>query len=493
VSLPPWAAARRLLVALALVLAGCRAPRPDGAPPPALTHGVAVGEVSDTTAVVWGRCDRAGTFHVSLGDGARQASVAVDAGRDFTGRIALADLPPDAAQAYRAWCSADGDDETGEQEGVAGRFRTAPPPDAARPLRIAWSGDLGGQNVCRDAARGYPIFPVIAAREPDLFIAVGDMIYADDTCTATGRYGNAQLPGPPPARDRPGYWAHWRYNRADPGHQALLAGVPMAAVWDDHEIRNDAGPADDAPPGAPDQHLLPPALDAFLDYNPLLPPADDPTRLYRRQRWGRHLELFLLDTRQYRDANSAPDDPGAPKTMLGPAQRRWLEEAIVASTATWKVIVASVPLSIPTGGASRDGFASGESPTGFEREAAELFAVLHARGVHNPLWITTDVHFATGLLYRPIAHDPAWESRELIVGPLNAGVFPQRALDPTFRPERLFFYGPASAESIASFAEAVHWFSFGVIEVLASGRLSASVVNGEGQTVYRMTLRPEPR
>jgi alkaline phosphatase D len=317
------------------------------------------------------------------------------------------------------------------------------------------------------------------------------MIYGDDTCAATGRYGNPQLPGPPPARDRAGYWAHWRYNRADPGHQALLAAVPMAAVWDDHEIRNDAGPADDTPPGEPDRHLLPPALDAFLDYQPLLPPADDPTRLYRSQRWGRHLELFLLDTRQYRDANGAPDEPGAPKTMLGPAQRRWLEEAIAASTATWKVIVASVPLSIPTGSAGRDGFASGDSPTGFEHEAGELFAVLHARGVRNTLWITTDVHFATGLLYRPIADDPTWESRELITGPLNAGVFPQRALDPTFRPERLFFYGPPTAESITSFGDAVHWFSFGVIEVLASGRLSVSIVNGEGQTVYRMALKPE--
>ena len=482
------------LLALALLLAACRTPRPDAAGgSPALTHGVAIGEVSDTSAVVWGRCDRAGTFHVSLGDGARVESVAVDGARDFTARIALTNLPANAPQTYRAWCSAGGDNDSGEIGAIAGHFTTAPPPDAARPLRIVWSGDLGGQNVCRDATRGYPIFPVIGARAPDLFIALGDMIYGDDACEATGRYGNAQLPGPPPARDRAGYWAHWRYNRADPGQQALLAAVPMAAVWDDHEIINDAGPAHDTPPGEPDRHLMPAALDAFLDYQPLLPPADDPTRLYRSQRWGKHVELFFLDTRQYRDPNGAADDPGAPKTMLGPAQRRWLEEAIAASTATWKVIVASVPLSIPTGSGARDGFASGDTTGGFEHEAAELFAVLHARGVRNPLWLTTDVHFATGLVYRPIADDPTWESRELITGPLNAGVFPIHALDPTFRPERLFLYAPPTAESITSFSEAVHWFSFGMLEVLANGRLSVSIVNGEGQTVYRMALKPERR
>jgi alkaline phosphatase D len=117
--------------------------------------------------------------------------------------------------------------------------------------------------------------------------------------------------------------------------------------------------------------------------------------------------------------------------------------------------------------------------------------VLHQRGVRNPLWLTTDVHFATGLVYRPIADDPQWESRELITGPLNAGVFPQLALDRTFRPERLFFYAPPTADSITSFDDALRWFNFGMIEVLASGRLAISIVTGEGQTVYRMTLKPQ--
>lgn len=481
---------RLTTVLLGLGLAGCGAVWRGGSgdAPLTLTHGVAVGEVTADSAVVWGRCSAAGTLHVQLGADGAAAQVEVDAGRDFTGRIALTALAADTSYEYRAWC---GDDAPTAAR--SGRFRTAPGADSTRPLRLVWSGDLGGQNVCRDAARGYPIFDVMTARAPDLFIALGDMIYGDDTCAALGRYGNTQIPGPPPARDRDGYWAHWRYNRADPGHQKLLAAAPMAAVWDDHEIQNDAGPLEDTPADAPDLHLLRPALDAFLDYQPLLPPADDPTRLYRRQRWGKHVELFILDLRQYRDANRAPDVEGAPKSILGPIQRRWLEESIADSDATWKIIVSSVPLSIPTGSAARDGFASGDTTAGFEQEAAELFAVLHARGVRQPLWITTDVHFATGILYRPIADDPQWTARELIVGPLNAGIFPVRELDPTFRPERLFFYGPPTADSITSFADAVHWFSFGMIEVLASGRLSVSIVNGEGQTVYRMALVPEDK
>lgn len=478
------------LLAVLILTGGCHLlePSPSG-PPPQLTHGVAVGEVSATAAVLWGRCERPGTLHVRYGDPPRERDAAVDPERDLTARIELPDLVPDTAVPFRAWCRSGAANADGAV-GRDGSFRTAPAPEQARALRIAWSGDLGGQNVCRDQRRGYPIFDVIASRAPDLFIALGDMIYGDDTCAATGRYGNAQVPGPPPAADRAGYWAHWRYNRADPHHQAMLARVPMAAVWDDHEIRDDAGPLHDSAAAAPGRALLPEARAAFLDYQPLLPPADEPTRLYRSQRWGRHLELFLLDTRQYRDANAAPDSAGAPKSMLGAVQRRWLEEALITSTATWKVIVAGVPLSIPTGGEARDGFASGDGTGGFEHEAAALLATLHARGVRNHLWIATDVHFATAFLYRPIASDSQWVSREFITGPLNAGVFPRMDLDPTFRPERLLFYGPADPAAIASFDEAVGWFNFGIIEVLASGRLSISVVNGNGQTVYRTTLQP---
>jgi phosphodiesterase/alkaline phosphatase D-like protein len=51
-----------------------------------------------------------------------------------------------------------------------------------------------------------------------------------------------------------------------------------------------------APPWRPGQHLMPIGRAAFLDYAPMRP--DPPNRFYRAFRWGRHLELFLLDTRQ---------------------------------------------------------------------------------------------------------------------------------------------------------------------------------------------------
>ncbi|MGH7786230.1 MAG: alkaline phosphatase D family protein, partial [Candidatus Binatia bacterium] len=320
--------APRALCALvgALWLAAGRAPAPAAQAEP--TAELAIGEVADHSAVVWARCAPPSALHVHLDGREGDLGRAVETASDGTAHIALAALSPASGYRVRAWCGAD------DGSARVATFRTAPAPEVAAPLRFAFGGDVGGQNVCRDAQRGYPIFTHIAARRPDFFIGLGDMIYADDACLPLGRYGNAQIPGPPPATDLSGFRAHWRYNRADPAFADLLAQVPLIAVWDDHEIINDAGPRQAAAATAPGVDLLPPALRAFLEYQPLRPPADDPTRLYRRLRWGRHAELFLLDTRQYRSANSAPD--GAGKTMLGTAQLAWLADALQTSDATWK-------------------------------------------------------------------------------------------------------------------------------------------------------------
>ena len=162
---------------------------------------------------------------------------------------------------------------------------------------------------------------------------------------------------------------------------------------------------------------------------------------------------------------------------------------MVASDATWKVLVASVPLGIPTGAATaRDGVASGDAASGYEREITGLFRALQARGVQPPLWLTTDVHVATGFRHRPLPEHPDWVVTEVVTGPLNAGLFPQRQVDPSFRPERTFFWGPQDAGAVASFEDAVGWFNFGLLEVHGSGRLAIAVLNGNGQTVYRTSM-----
>jgi alkaline phosphatase D len=438
--------------------------------------------------VLWARGDRGGTLRVRLfgGPHRRIEPVRVQAEEDWTGQVRLAGLAPARRYFYRVRF------ERGRRA-ERGSFRTPPVETKAASVRLAFGGDVAGQNVCRDAAEGFPIMETIRAWRPDVFVGLGDMIYADNACAATGMYGNAQLAGGfGPAIDLPGFWAHWRYNRADPGSRRLLASTSYVGVWDDHEVINDFGPLTDvgtSPPYSPEVHLLPIGLRAFLDYTPV---ASAP-RLYRSLRWGRHLELFVLDTRSYRDANYAPDSPQDPKTMLGQEQLAWLKERLARSDATWKVIVSSVPMSIPTGFPptnGRDGWANFDQATGFENELLDILRFMVENGVDNPVWITTDVHFAEAFRYTPFPEHPDFTVHEIVTGPLNAGIFPNRNVDPTLNPEVLFFHGPASPADVTSWHEGKRWFNFGTLEIEAGGDLTAEVVDTAGEPEFSVTLEP---
>jgi alkaline phosphatase D len=256
-----------------------------------------------------------------------------------------------------------------------------------------WSGDVGARGHC--GARPYEVFEALRDRHPDLFLFVGDTVYADRPCPAlAGGEGAAATLG--------AFRVRHDHVLGDPAVQGLLRRTSVTAIWDDHEVRgNFAGPT---------EPLMPVGRAAFLASWPVATPPGQPTRLHRSRRWGALLELFVLDTRQYRSRNRVPDGPD--KTMLGAAQRQWLLEAVTASTAVWKVLVSSVPLSLPKGWPVSDSWAPRSVlgyRTGFARERDEILGALRAGGVRNLVVLTADVHFAAA-----IAHEPA-------AGPLAAG------------------------------------------------------------------------
>jgi alkaline phosphatase D len=466
-----------------------------GRPGPAVTHGVIVGDVTASSALLWARADREAILNVALSGGrhGRVVRAAARGSDDLTARVPLTHLAPGTIYRYRAWFSLGPSGARGRT--VEGSFRTAPDSDTAAPLRLDFGGDLTGQNVCRDAAEGMPIMRTVRGRHPDVFVGLGDIIYADNACAATGLYGNAQLPGDfGPAVDLSSFWAHWRYTRADADLQQLLRETDYVGVWDDHEVVNDFGPLTDTrstPPYTPGVHLMPVGLEAFLDYTPVTIAQNTPRRLYRSFRWGKNLELIVLDARQYRDPNFESDTDAHPKTMLGREQLTWLKERLQSSDATWKVIVSSVPMSIPTGFPptnGRDGWANFDQTTGYERELLDILGFMRTHAIRNSVWITTDVHFAEAFRYVPFAEDPGFAVNELVTGPMNAGIFPTRDFDTTLNPERLAFFGPPSPGDVSSWSQAKHWFNFGELELTRDGSLSIRIVNTAGEIAFERTL-----
>lgn len=180
---------------------------------------------------------------------------------------------------------------------------------------------------CCDQRRPAPIWDAIVQRDADLFLFIGDNVYAD-------------------AEDEAKLRAAYDLLAADAGWQALVRRTPVLAVWDDHDYgRNDAGR--EYPLRDVSQQIM---LDFFAE------PADSPRRsqqgVYIAKMLGsgdRTLQIIMLDTRYFRDA-LLPQSPGAMRyqpnpdpaaTMLGEAQWAWLA-ARLAEPATVRLLVSSI-------------------------------------------------------------------------------------------------------------------------------------------------------
>ena len=181
---------------------------------------------------------------------------------------------------------------------------------------------------------------------------------------------------------------------------------------------------------------------AFREYWPIHTHLTDPHRMYRNIRYGADLELFLLDTRQYRSRNADPDGPA--KTMLGAAQLQWLLDGMTTSTATWKVIVTSVPLSVPKGGTlavpGNDGWAGGIDGTGFERERQVIVDALLEKQVANVVFLAGDIHWVQANIYDP-NQDGMADFYEFVSGPLSARPGHLTSPSPLLHPKTLINEG----------------------------------------------------
>ena len=68
-------------------------------------------------------------------------------------------------------------------------------------------------------------------------------------------------------------------------------------------------------------------------------PSEPP---YRTLRWGRHLQVWFLEGRDFRSTTEA--DRKQTPTILGPTQIAWLERTLTASDATFRVVITPTPM-----------------------------------------------------------------------------------------------------------------------------------------------------
>lgn len=258
--------------------------------------------------------------------------------------VRLDGLTPDTA--YRAILRA----EDGRRSEVV-RFRTALDVGAERLLVIGATSCLGSEN------RPWPTLSRAAEQELDVMLLLGDTIYSSSSTLQ-------------------GYREEWGDQVRIDGLRDLQRSTSIVATWDDHEVANNWYLGDNVTP-----ERLEAATQAFRDH---LPWEDGPggLGLWRVLRWGAVCDLIVLDSRSERILD---------EQYLSPEQMAWLKETLSTSTARFKVILNSVPVTD-----LYELFLTVEADDrwqGYQAQRDEILGFIDDEGVEGVLWLAGDLHY----------------------------------------------------------------------------------------------------
>ncbi len=282
----------------------------------------------------------------------------------------LTDLPADGTVAFQV-VDADG------MGSPIGRFQTAIPSEHTGRVRI-------GVTSCSDQEHGeFPALPALVAAGPlDAFVWLGDFVYTDGSVTYEE------------------YRAVWEQNLAKESVRGVLSRVAGVWSWDDHEVGNNWDPQT-IDPAQRDA-----AFEAFFGLTPTVTAA--PGRLWRSLRFGAAMELFVLDCRSERDL--------AAGVYVSREQLDWLKAGLAASTATWKIVANSVPITAMPDAWDISGMGT-DRWEGYPAQRAELLD--HIAGIKGVLFVSGDFH-QTGV-YRV---DPGSPVFDVMCGPAGSFLNP---------------------------------------------------------------------
>lgn len=329
-------------------------------------HGVASGDPLDDRVILWTRVTPLEsrkrvrvTVEVAsdekFADVVHTSTKRATAESDYTVKVDVGGLSPGTAYYYRF--------RSGKAASVIGRTRTLP------------RGDVDSVSLAVFSCANYPAshggyFNVYGhaaeTADVDVVVHLGDYIYeygrAPDSGDGDPRQSGREFPeySDKETLTLDDYRGRYALYRTDPQLQALHAAHPFIAVWDDHEVANDAyaGGAQNHNEGEGSFGARKEAaLRAYYEWMPVRPAKENGSgRLYRSFSFGNLVELLMLDTRlagrekqlsyaDYSDPDTGFDgrrfreDIGsADRTLLGRDQLAWLRGKLAGSAATWQVL-----------------------------------------------------------------------------------------------------------------------------------------------------------
>jgi alkaline phosphatase D len=404
-------------------LAGCGS---DPSPAGPFQHGVASGDPLPDGVILWTRVTPDGdgpvplTWQLASDPGLEQivasGTAETDADRDFTVKVDARGLEPGQTYYYRF-------DAAGGSSPI-GRTRTAP---AAGVQRARF-----GVASCSSHAQGYfHAYRALAGRaDLDAVIHLGDYIYE----SGPGEFGSARSPEPPHETvTLADYRARHAQYKRDPDLQEVHRQHPFIAVWDDHELTNNAsrdGAENHQPEteGSWDERKAA-ALRAHAEWMPIREQADG--RIWRTLAWGDLADLVMLDTRIWGRTGGTeallgpPPAPDPARTLLGDDQAAWLEGQLAGSVARWKLVAQQVLVANVT--VMPGTLFNLDQWHGYPESRTRLLQFLRTSGVRDVVILTGDIHssWANELVVDPndpTQYDPATGAGSIAVELVTPGI-----------------------------------------------------------------------
>ncbi|HDM8125652.1 TPA: alkaline phosphatase D family protein [Vibrio harveyi] len=352
--------------AVATTLTACGSDDSDATPTGSFEYGVASGDPTQTQVIIWTRVTTAAsyvdvTWQVSRAEDfstvEQSGTFTTDTSRDFTVKVDVQNLNPSTQYYYRFM--------VGETTSIVGMTQTLPEGsvDKASMAVVSCANYPAGYfNVYKEILKQHQ------TESFDVVLHLGDYIYE----YGAGGYASedAARLGREPSKGTEcitldDYRKRYAQYRQDQDLQALHAALPMIAVWDDHELANDAWKNgaenhQDNEGSFVDRRAA--AAAAWTEWLPVRENTFSNMLIYRQFSFGDLINLMMLDTRlvgrdqplDYFSLNAPTMDAigglvaqsrSADRELLGTEQLAWLMNAFNSQDAKWNVLGQQVLMS----------------------------------------------------------------------------------------------------------------------------------------------------
>lgn len=328
-----------------------------------LQAGPMVGSVSMRSAIIWVQANATTQawleYRTSDGKLHQTEKTRLNAAHHFTGHLAITGLEPGQHYEYRMMFDNKAvADKLSFNTQPLWQWRTDPPAFTALTGSCLYINEAIYDRPGTPYGGHYEILKSMAAIKPDLTVWLGDNLYFREA-----DYGS---PLDMPLR--------YQHDRALPELQKLLQTGQHYAIWDDH----DYGPNDS------DKSFIfkNESLELFKDYwaNPSYGLPGTPG-VFTKVSYN-DVDFFLLDDRYYRDHQNMPDT--ADKAMFGKAQMDWLKNALLSSTASFKIVAAGGQMIN-----DENKYEGWQSYTAERKDFLDWLSVTHVNGV---MFLSGDRH-----------------------------------------------------------------------------------------------------